>query len=58
LADQVQGTGLGLNLVKKIVEAHSGTLRIQSRSPHGAEGIVRIPVAPTEMQDEFAHIAG
>ncbi len=58
LADQVQGTGLGLNLVKKIVEAHGGTIRIQSRSPHGAEFIVRIPVAPPEMQDEFAHIAG
>jgi signal transduction histidine kinase len=58
LADQVNGTGLGLNLVKKIVEAHGGTIRVQGHSPTGSEFIVRIPVAPPEMQDEFAHTAG
>lgn len=58
LADQVQGTGLGLNLVKKIVEAHGGSIRVQNHQPHGAEFVVRVPVAPPEMQDEFAHTAG
>jgi signal transduction histidine kinase len=58
LADQVNGTGLGLNLVKKIVEAHGGTIRVQNHQPRGAEFVVRVPIAPPEMQDEFAHTAG
>ncbi len=45
--DQVHGTGLGLNLVKKIVEAHGGTIRVQSEPMKGAEFIVRIPEAST-----------
>ena len=43
--DQVHGTGLGLNLVKKIVEAHGGTIRVKSAPMKGAEFIVRIPEA-------------
>ncbi len=57
LQDQVHGTGLGLNLVKRIVEAHGGTIRVISQPGQGAEFIVRIPVAPPELQDEFAHTA-
>ena len=58
LADQVQGTGLGLNLVRKIVEAHGGSIRVRNHSPRGSEFVVRVPLAPPEMQDEFAHTAG
>ncbi len=58
LADQINGTGLGLNLVKKIVEAHGGTIRVQAHSPCGSEFIVQVPIAPPEMQDEFAHTTG
>jgi signal transduction histidine kinase len=43
--DQVHGTGLGLNLVKKIVEAHGGTIRVKSEPMKGAEFIVLIPEA-------------
>lgn len=45
--DQVHGTGLGLNLVKKIVEAHGGTIRVKSDPLKGAEFIVLIPEAVT-----------
>jgi len=45
IEDQVHGTGLGLNLVKKIVEAHGGTIRVKSEPMKGAEFIVRIPEA-------------
>jgi signal transduction histidine kinase len=43
LKDQIHGTGLGLNLVKKIVEAHGGTVRVHSRPPEGTEFVVRLP---------------
>ena len=56
--DQVHGTGLGLNLVKKIVEAHGGTIRVQSEPMKGTEFVVRLPAAPSELQDEFAHSLG
>jgi len=53
--DQVHGSGLGLYLVKKIVEAHGGTIQVKSEPMNGAEFTIRIPAAPPEMQDEFAH---
>ena len=56
--DQIHGTGLGLNLVKKIVEAHDGAIRVESEPGQGAAFILRIPAAPAELQDEFANTAG
>lgn len=53
--DQVHGSGLGLFLVKKIVEAHGGSIEVKSEPMNGTEFIVRIPAAPPEMQDDFAH---
>jgi signal transduction histidine kinase len=53
--DQVHGTGLGLNLVKRIVEAHGGTIRVHSEPMQGTEFVVRIPAAPPELQNEFTH---
>jgi signal transduction histidine kinase len=53
LHDQIHGTGLGLNLVKKIVEAHGGTVTMQNREGPGAEFIVTIPSLPKEPADEI-----
>jgi len=57
LTNQIHGTGLGLNLVKKIVEAHGGSVTVESEPGQRTEFIVRIPIAPAEHQDEFAHTA-
>jgi len=58
MEDQIHGTGLGLNLVKKIIEAHGGKVAVKSAPGQGTEFAVRIPVAPPEYQDEFAHTFG
>jgi signal transduction histidine kinase len=50
LEDQVHGTGLGLNLVKTIVEAHGGTIRVVSAPAKGTEFVMSIPAAPAELQ--------
>ena len=46
LQDQIHGTGLGLNLAKKIVEAHGGSIQVKSAATKGAEFIVHLPAAP------------
>ncbi|MCL4176234.1 MAG: HAMP domain-containing histidine kinase [Verrucomicrobia bacterium] len=38
-----RGLGLGLSLVKAIVEAHAGSVSVQSLPGHGAEFIVELP---------------
>ena len=38
-----RGLGLGLSLVKAVVEAHGGNVTVSSRVDHGSEFIVRLP---------------
>lgn len=56
--DQVHGTGLGLALVKRIVEAHGGTVEVcpSAAGSRGTEFAVKLPPAPPEQIDEFADI--
>jgi two-component system phosphate regulon sensor histidine kinase PhoR len=39
---KTKGTGLGLYIVKKLVEAHEGTVSIENNSPKGTKVIVKI----------------
>jgi signal transduction histidine kinase len=41
-----EGTGLGLYLSRQIVDAHGGTLRVESIVGQGTEFIVELPVGP------------
>lgn len=58
IADHVRGAGLGLSLIREIVEAHQGTVSVRNRTESGAEFIVRLPAASAEQYDEFAHTDG
>lgn len=41
-----EGSGLGLDIVKEIVEAHGGQIACQTAPGRGATFVVRLPVAP------------
>lgn len=44
----VSGTGLGLSLVKAIVERHGGTVGVESRLNHGSTFTIRLPLLESE----------
>jgi signal transduction histidine kinase len=42
---RIQGAGLGLSLVRRIVEGHEGQITVRSEAGHGSEFTITIPVA-------------
>src|SRR6266542_1740196 len=44
---KVKGTGLGLVVSKRIVEAHAGTLRIESQPGQGSTVVMTLPLSPS-----------
>ena len=43
VADQVQGNGLGLHLVKRIAEAHGGRVTVRTAAGEGAAFTIHLP---------------
>jgi signal transduction histidine kinase len=44
-ARQIRGSGLGLSLVKRIVEAHSGRINVTSTPGEGSTFVITLPAA-------------
>jgi signal transduction histidine kinase len=49
-SSQILGVGLGLSLVKRIVEAHHGTVTVESSSGLGATFYLYLPAQPPQVQ--------
>lgn len=43
-AEKAEGTGLGLFIVKTIIEAHKGKVQVESVNGHGSTFTVRVPI--------------
>ena len=48
---RVQGTGMGLAIVKAIVEAHGGQIQITSQPEQGSVFSFGLPLAPEILED-------
>ena len=46
-----EGTGIGLALVKELVQLHKGSIRVNSQKDKGSEFIVELPVSKSLYQD-------
>lgn len=51
---RTKGTGLGLYIVKQIVEAHNGTIRIQNNDPQGSIFSILLPASSKVISNDTA----
>jgi signal transduction histidine kinase len=47
ITTKTKGTGLGMAIAKRIVEAHSGQIAVGTGSDRGAEILVTLPYKPS-----------
>jgi len=49
-----QGTGLGLPTVKKIIDAHNGTMSVTTEQGKGTSFVIRLPLLVTESDEQVS----
>lgn len=54
VTEQIHGNGLGLSLVKQIIEAHGGEIRVKSEQGKGSRFIIEIPAALPQTEQSGA----
>ncbi|HEX8396160.1 MAG TPA: HAMP domain-containing sensor histidine kinase [Pyrinomonadaceae bacterium] len=52
VSEQIHGNGLGLSLVKQIIEAHGGEIRVKSETGKGSRFTIEIPAALPEKEPQ------
>ena len=45
-----EGTGLGMPIVKRIIDNHNGNIRIESRVEHGSTFIISLPIVSDKIE--------
>jgi DNA-binding response OmpR family regulator len=51
-----EGTGIGLALVKELVELHKGTVKLKSKEGEGTVFYVKLPFSKVEKEEDFREI--
>jgi two-component system phosphate regulon sensor histidine kinase PhoR len=58
VAEEIQGSGLGLTLVQSVVEWHDGTVELDSVEGEGTTVTIRLPQAPRPGSPTAARVTG
>ena len=53
-----RGSGLGLAITKRIIEAHDGSISVDSAPGKGSTFVIRLPAMKADRQNEPAEDAG
>ena len=48
-----EGSGLGLSIVKKIIDKHDGEIQVESHLDKGTQFIVKLPILPLEEEGDL-----
>jgi signal transduction histidine kinase len=57
LSRQIQGNGLGLSIVRSVVDAHGGRVTLQSTPGEGSTFTIHLPVAAAEQSQSLKAVA-